>query len=120
MLIPKQIKSFSFNDRTGFYRFVTTDDRVCLYPMHLLDKEMIDFVADKESPWGEPALCITCNERKAVTNCGNYCLKCWKIIVREGNPLDRDLSRFGTEHIGRPAISTQVLGGQPTTNDDNG
>ena len=48
-LTPNQIKRFSFDDKTGQYRFVLTDDRICLCPMHLLSKEMIDYVAQSKS-----------------------------------------------------------------------
>ena len=44
-LIPGNVRSFSFNRKTGVYRFVMVNDGICLCPMHLLSGEMIDFVA---------------------------------------------------------------------------
>jgi len=46
-LKPENVKKFTFNDGTGTYRFVMSDDRVCLCPMDKLSPEMIDFVAQQ-------------------------------------------------------------------------
>ena len=58
--------------------------------------------------------CAECAKRAAETNDGRFCFECQKrLILNEHNSLvrNRDLSRRGTEEIGRSARDPQALGG---------
>jgi len=57
-------------------------------------------------------LCTLCSEKPAVTKDGLFCRKCLGKVLSEDAPI-RDLNRKGTEEIGRPARSMEMLGGQP-------
>tara|TARA_B100000686_G_C16732229_1_gene941387 strand:+ start:213 stop:479 length:267 start_codon:yes stop_codon:yes gene_type:complete len=65
-------------------------------------------------------MCAECAKRAAETNDGRFCEKCQKrLILNEYNSLvrTRDLSRRGTEEIGRSARDPQALGGSAELND---
>jgi len=63
-------------------------------------------------PRGDGA-CCRCVKRPAVTNDGRFCKQCLGAIVREMTPSTRDLSRRGTDEIGRRARASQTLSGAP-------
>ena len=59
--------------------------------------------------------CAKCRANPAVTRDGRFCLSCLRDLLREQSPASRDLSRRGSEHIGRPARSSALLGGTADT-----
>ena len=65
-------------------------------------------------------MCAECVKQEAETNDGRFCKKCIKIILlNEYSSVSRvrDLSRRGTEEIGRSARDTRTLGGSAELND---
>ena len=62
--------------------------------------------------------CVECRKVPAITNDGRFCAKCMRRLIREDNPVLRDLSRKCTDEIGRKSRSTAVIGGCPKTPDE--
>lgn len=65
-------------------------------------------------------MCAECVKQEAETNDGRFCKKCIKmILLNEYSSVSRvrDLSRRGTEEIGRSARDTRTLGGSAELND---
>ena len=57
--------------------------------------------------------CTACKTAFAAMVGGVLCKKCLRAAVEHDNPIVRDLSRRGTEEIGRPARDMKVVGGAP-------
>lgn len=58
-------------------------------------------------------LCCECVGKPAVTNDGRFCKKCLSQVLREREPVVRDLNRQGTDTTGRKQRSPDMLGGVP-------
>ena len=65
-------------------------------------------------------LCIDCEKKPAETNDGMFCRSCIRDRIKK-QPLYasvRDLNRYGTDQIGRPALCATTQGGMAELNAD--
>ena len=57
--------------------------------------------------------CTACETAYVAVVGGVLCKKCLKAAIEHDYPIVRDLSRRGTEEIGRPARDMKGVGGAP-------